>query len=1375
MTDWSPISPLLNNATLSSYLPTVPTVIQASSIYPPEFEFSNGAPFATFSLKDFPNTALLCPESSSLSSTEIFSTDTFDDGFAAARAGPSDVCDPSTCGGLPQNSVQCRADINGESILLKGKLGTYWSKALGTPAWAQFTFPAVMEGSEEVHFRFELDGRYRPELYGGNACASASADYECVLCRDYEVWDKNVPQGVHVLWTAAGREDFVIDGPFELGEAWDEGDLVRTLDVPEGMAFEVGDYPVVTLMTFSQYPAYGEVSDPSSCSVNFSNQGNHTYKDKPLMISEVSLMYRSNLNLLKTPPASHPRLYGTDAEWMAEHVTPFITANCDPDTSANVGWFEDKGYWSVKTHFDYAARGYDSCSGQSGWDDIGDWSYLEDYFKEVGEDGSLGYPRAVGGFRAFHLLRRSWACHDGTANDGVDGVGCEYNTTETDRLATAIVEREMIRFRATVWSCGTICGGNGNDAAFDLTTAEQVGFFVHLYDVFVSRPNLLSPSDIAAIDDVMEAQIDIFIATFWNGGWQLWNGNNWTPHLCTAAIEWAVTFWHEKQTKALEVLRIASDIMWLHRDYYTDDGVYVEGLAVYTYMSMEGTMAMASLTRAGFGFAPSAIDVDTLQKAASYMISSITTDGYTVEFGDSHRKRGFDSQSAVLEAVLADLAVNGGSLDSTAVPVIDAVQARAFAAALYGSGGVYNNPWRVRGHILQFDNIPGLRDPPQYASQPLGGERIDLFPEGGYARLMVPLLGAVEGELFCFGGEDTEYDDDNDNELCIDKALPSLADNIPYSSISLQARNNIYAHSEVDFGTFLWSAWGTRLISEFGYGTISTSVSQWDMRRYAYLDNNPAGHNTVIVREAFPGDSTTMNFSQLNFISGSISEISPIVDSNNPVRCILSDGSTSYGSTRSDGWLSIMKRHVCQFTDGTNLLLDVLQVKPDREPMSLYGSQYGGPDFDEGPVANQRLTLDEYFYTDTGADVEVINGIAQEILPYDRDGVNRCTHVDVEVGDGGKSVVLNPVCGIGKYRRGDGKGKIVGMSVIGNGSFMYDGLVTSVDRWLTPHTLRKRRFRFISDDKVGPEGDVRAFVLAPYPASQPATNVHLTDCALILGCTDGTTGAVEPIVCSCVQACVGEVTSWIVVLDGTLTLVRKVGTCDGSSINLDTEIIVDIRTQLGFTTDQPTQMATTRDPSPLPTRDPTQAEVPTKHPTDNPTTKFSTEEPTKDPTIKPTKDPTQQPTKSPTHSPTSEPSTHLTQSPSIISTLPPTFAPSINCSKNKFLFRLDLQTDDNGTDTRWILKMKKKKAKKYKKIDNGKGYDDNTLYKEEICIRKKRCYLFVIRDSRGDGLCCSHGQGYYRITVRGKVKKYSIYDNTDPQEITKFGVGIKKC
>merc|ERR1740124_714034 len=372
-----------------------------------------------------------------------------------------------------------------------------------------------------------------------------------------------------------------------------------------------------------------------------------------------------------------------------------------------------------------------------------------------------------------------------------------------------------------------------------------------------------------------------------------------------------------------------------------------------------------------------------------------------------------------------------------------------------------------------------------------------------------------------------------------------------------------------------------------------------------------------------------------------------------PIRCTLMDGSDLYGAARPDGWLETMKRHVCTFTDGSFLLLDLLQTKSDRRPLKLYGSQYGGPDFDEGTTASQRLTLDEYFYTDTSAEIEVLDGRAREVLPYDRGTTKRCHHVDVDVDvdvsqvEGTAIVHLRPACGIGSYRDTDGNGIIAGISVGGQGSFVYDGLVTSVNRWFTPHALRKRRFRFVSDSTVGPEGDVRAFVLMPTPAAAAAVRgapvAHLANCAVRLGCGCVEGGAEAPIVCSCVQACVGGTVSWVVVLEGALRLVRRVGTCGGgngsSSVVLDGEIVADVRTQLGLETLAPTGDVTAVDPSEVPTRYP--SKVPTLPPTpvltDMDPTPVPTANPTNKPTISPTKEPTANPTKEPTANPTKEP------------------------------------------------------------------------------------------------------------------------------------------
>lgn len=359
---------------------------------------------------------------------------------------------------------------------------------------------------------------------------------------------------------------------------------------------------------------------------------------------------------------------------MTNHVRPFFDAPCDDSTAMrHGGWFETEGFLSIKSHFDLAARGFVSCQDDPD-EDIGNFDSLSAYF---GDD----MPDQTGGYRAFHLLRRLWAC--AKANDD-DYSTCEYSSSETMRLAGAVATKEMERFESTTWTCGSYCGGAG-DPAFDLTTAEQVSYFVHFVDVMGHE---ISQEDLTTVHTTLEGMIQLFTGTFWDQKWQLWNGNNWTPHLCVAALEWAIVFWHESSELALEVLQIVNDIMWRHRDYYGEDGVYLEGVAMYAYMSMEGIMAMAALSQASFGFAPKSIPVERIQLLASYFISSMSSDGYLVDFGDSWDKRGWTEPLQVIEAAVAPTIVNGETISEAA---LTSVQARAFSAAAYGSGGSHAN------------------------------------------------------------------------------------------------------------------------------------------------------------------------------------------------------------------------------------------------------------------------------------------------------------------------------------------------------------------------------------------------------------------------------------------------------------------------------------------------------------------------------------------------------------------------------------------------------------------------------------------------------------------------------------------------------------
>jgi hypothetical protein len=269
------------------------------------------------------------------------------------------------------------------------------------------------------------------------------------------------------------------------------------------------------------------------------------------------------------------------------------------------------------------------------------------------------------------------------------------------------------------------------------------------------------------------------------------------------------------------------------------------------------------------------------------------------------------------------------------------------------------------------------------------------------------------------------------------------------------------------------------------------------------------------------------------------------------------DGSEVYGAGRHDGWLEVMKRYVCELGpevsnggDGSSLILDLIQTKDNRTELYLFGSQYGGPDFSEPSPASRRLTVDEYFYVDTDADIQVDeNGTATEVLPFNRDSKRWCSHVDVEHLDSGNNetstIALKPVCGIGGYRKADGMGIISGISLAASssGSFEYDGLVTTVDRWMKPNSFQKRRFRFVSSQSVGTEGDVRAFVLSPSLSSSRFQTfpVTLENCSMEY-CV-GDLPMDRPIECSCLRICTGNVLKRVIILQGDLSDVEIVGDC----------------------------------------------------------------------------------------------------------------------------------------------------------------------------------------------------------------------------------------
>jgi trypsin len=95
--------------------------------------------------------------------------------------------------------------------------------------------------------------------------------------------------------------------------------------------------------------------------------------------------------------------------------------------------------------------------------------------------------------------------------------------------------------------------------------------------------------------------------------------------------------------------------------------------------------------------------------------------------------------------------------------------------------------------------------------------------------------------------------------------------------------------------------------------------------------------------------------------------------------------------------------------------------------------------------------------------------------------------------------------------------------------------------------------------------------------------------------------------------------------------------------------------------------------------------------------------------------------------------------------------------------KIDFLTDDAGWETSWDLKRGNRVIASGP--PEGRNYARNQRYTGRICVPHNKTYTIVVKDEPfGDGICCKHGKGWFRVSVHGKQKAY----------FTKFGRLIKK-
>ena len=133
------------------------------------------------------------------------------------------------------------------------------------------------------------------------------------------------------------------------------------------------------------------------------------------------------------------------------------------------------------------------------------------------------------------------------------------------------------------------------------------------------------------------------------------------------------------------------------------------------------------------------------------------------------------------------------------------------------------------------------------------------------------------------------------------------------------------------------------------------------------------------------------------------------------------------------------------------------------------------------------------------------------------------------------------------------------------------------------------------------------------------------------------------------------------------------------------------------------------------TADCTSNPTPTKSPTNPPTPK-----PTKKPTTKPTKAPTKAPTQSPTKSPTAQ--------------TPPATG---SCEQ----YTVEIKTDGYPGDNSWYIND----SSGNRKFGIDSFNEPRKVHTTSVCLNYDSTYEFVILDEWRDGMCCKHGDGYYKV------------------------------
>jgi hypothetical protein len=734
----------------------------------------------------------------------------------------------------------------------------------GEPTWITLRYP-IPTDHEATSLTYTVNWS---RLFGSHpdGCTGddVAEDGSCIQDALYEdeVWDEEVPPGLYLLWgKATDCTGWEITGPHEPAgtTSWSATEQF-TVDVPESL--QDVDELVVSMLVYHQYPG--------GCDGSYCVEGRTTHSNLGFVGGR--LVTEKQLDWVTLPPPTNPRLFGHNEIWL-ERLAAFDELACSgaPDWGEGSSW---GGLTNVRNVWDQITKGGAECLDEVP-ESLFDISDAADYIDGTAAD-DFDVTRAV---RMLHLIRREMACRD------FDTVECHHDLEAVNTLAYALIDIEMDRIHDVPWSTF----GFG----FDLRTREPMRVYTLLYDVLWGELDADQRDEIQAVTG---EQIDAFLEHFYETHWSIYNGNNWTPVLAEGAVYWGLAFWDHDE-RAPEVVWRALESLWLHRDSYLEDGVYNEGLLMYSQVSFDPLMNVSQMVEASLGIRLESIPWERMEGFSEWAMAFMGPDGSTIDFGDSWSKRGWGT----FMPLLAHMA-EPDELGLTREP--DPCFTHRFFSNKYYYHGLAD-PWNIHpalakdwpSIVSECDDVDGMLP---------DGVEVAAWGEGGWGSIRIGQPGAT------------------DIASSTDSDAPARQRQADQVMLAISAIPNSSSHTEMDFGTVVWVPYGSRILWDFGYGTLHSK--RYETAPDHPPDQNPTGHSTLIIPEALLDGDPSTNTSQIDGRDGTIEK--SIVDGH---EILLLDGSAVYGrDDPSLGWLKHFHRRVLPLESGHMILMDDFTVRDDR-------------------------------------------------------------------------------------------------------------------------------------------------------------------------------------------------------------------------------------------------------------------------------------------------------------------------------------------------------------------------------------------------------------------------------------------------------------